>query len=63
MPLVDLGECRKTVFENTQKWAELCETVRMHSRFLFAGTAEGPLCRIFLLANFYDTHALTLTVS
>lgn len=63
MPLVDLGECRKTVFENTQKRAEICETVRMHSRFLFAGTAEGPLCRIFLLAHFYDTHALTLTVS
>ena len=57
-----LKELEKCMREQ-KKQPEPCEAVRMHSSFLFAGTAEGALCRIFLLAHFCDTHTHTHTPS
>lgn len=39
-----------------KKQKEPCETVRMHCSFLFVGTAEGALCRIFLVVDFAVTY-------
>lgn len=58
VPLVDFRGLEKGMQEQ-KKQTEPCETVRMHSSFLFAGTAEGALCRILLLAHFSDTHTVT----
>lgn len=62
MRLVYLRGLEKCMGEQ-KKQTEPCETVRMHSSFLFAGTAEGALCRLLLLAHYSDTHTLTLPVA
>lgn len=51
-----LFERTKKMHARAKETDGACETVRMHSSFLFAGTAEGALCRLLLLAHFSDTH-------
>lgn len=58
MSLVDLQELEKGMREQKKQPRA---AVRMRCSFLFVGTAEGALCRIFLVVDFALTYTNTLS--